>query len=396
MLSTAIHEITHSWFGNDVGCKSWNHFWINEGVNVFMERKILASYYGADYAKIDYYTGNTSMYYGPMLDWYGLNDSYSSLFPDIGDDDPENSFSDVPYEKGSQFMYYIESLLGEDGMQAMLRAYIGHFSQQAIDENEFQAWYNGWVTEMYPGNATQIIEMTMWDTWVLEPGNGPVTIDVATTALVEAEELAMEYITLNTTGSPALMEDYNGYYASQQVAFIQQLSTSGNATADLMAFIDMDLNIIGSPNPNVKTDWFELGIKSGYDAVLDPTYVWLGEQGRSAYTRPLYSALIANGHCDLAREWFDEYSSFYNSYVIGKVEHSLEECDGEETEEEEEEEEDAEPVTPGGSGITSNGLDEDGIEGDDAATETVSSAVLNGCFCAALFAAFSHVCLVLM
>ena len=262
----------------------------------------------------------------------------------------------------------------------------------AIDENEFQAWYNGWVTEMYPGNATQIIEMTMWDTWVLEPGNGPVTIDVATTALVEAEELAMEYITLNTTGSPALMEDYNGYYASQQVAFIQQLSTSGNATADLMAFIDMDLNIIGSPNPNVKTDWFELGIKSGYDAVLDPTYVWLGEQGRSAYTRPLYSALIANGHCDLAREWFDEYSSFYNSYVIGKVEHSLEECDGEETEEEE----DAEPATPGGSGITSNGLDEDGIEGDDAATETVSSAVLNGCFCAALFAAFSHVCLVLM
>ena len=326
MLSTAIHEITHSWFGNDVGCKNWNHFWINEGVNVFMERKILASYYGAEYAKIAYSTGNTSMYYGPFLDWYGLNNSYSSLFPDIGDDDPENSFSDVPYEKGSQFMYYVESLLGKDGMQAMLRAYIGHFSQQAIDENEFQSWYNTWVVENYPDNSTQIIELTMWDTCVMEPGNGPVTIDIATTALEEAETLAMEYIALNLTGSPTLLEDYNGYYAPQKLAFIQQLSASGNATPELMAFIDMDLSIIESGNPTVKTEWYALGIEVGYDAVLDPTYVWLGKQGRILYCRQLFSALIEHGHCDLAQEWFDEYKSFYNSYVVGKVEHSLEEC----------------------------------------------------------------------
>jgi aminopeptidase N len=37
-----------------------------------------------------------------------------------------------PYEKGSQFMYYIQSLIGEDLMQSLLRLYINTFAQTAI------------------------------------------------------------------------------------------------------------------------------------------------------------------------------------------------------------------------------------------------------------------------
>lgn len=81
MLGTAIHEITHSWFGNDVGCQNWDNFWINEGLNTWMERKIFEELYGSDYTMIEYFNGNTSMYYDDMLGYYGLNSTYSSLFP---------------------------------------------------------------------------------------------------------------------------------------------------------------------------------------------------------------------------------------------------------------------------------------------------------------------------
>jgi leukotriene-A4 hydrolase len=77
--------------GNNVGCQNWDNFWLNEGINTFMERKVLSVLRGENFEKIDYFTGNTSMYFGDMLS-YGLDDSYSSVFPDIGDDDPENSF----------------------------------------------------------------------------------------------------------------------------------------------------------------------------------------------------------------------------------------------------------------------------------------------------------------
>ena len=34
------HEIAHSWTGNDVTCKNWENFWLNEGFTVFEERKV--------------------------------------------------------------------------------------------------------------------------------------------------------------------------------------------------------------------------------------------------------------------------------------------------------------------------------------------------------------------
>jgi leukotriene-A4 hydrolase len=42
-VSTAIHEIAHSWTGNLVTCKTWGDFWINEGLTVFIQRKITAN-----------------------------------------------------------------------------------------------------------------------------------------------------------------------------------------------------------------------------------------------------------------------------------------------------------------------------------------------------------------
>ena len=44
---------------------------------------------------------------------YGFNDSCSSLFPDLSIKTPDESFSTVPYEKGYQFVYFLESLVGE-------------------------------------------------------------------------------------------------------------------------------------------------------------------------------------------------------------------------------------------------------------------------------------------
>lgn len=37
---------------------------------------------------------------------------------------PEDSFSLLPYEKGFQFLYHIESMIGEKEMQQILREYV--------------------------------------------------------------------------------------------------------------------------------------------------------------------------------------------------------------------------------------------------------------------------------
>lgn len=41
LTNVVAHEIAHSWTGNLVTNASWEHFWLNEGWTVFLERKII-------------------------------------------------------------------------------------------------------------------------------------------------------------------------------------------------------------------------------------------------------------------------------------------------------------------------------------------------------------------
>lgn len=46
LADVVAHEISHSWTGNLVTNRNFEHFWLNEGFTVFVERKILAKLYG--------------------------------------------------------------------------------------------------------------------------------------------------------------------------------------------------------------------------------------------------------------------------------------------------------------------------------------------------------------
>lgn len=107
----ATHEIAHSWTGNEVTCKDWSNMWLNEGFTVFEERKVSGILHSKDFALIEAQLGNVSLWVD--IENYGLTNSYSSLYPVLNGDSPDNSFSQLPYEKGFQFLTYLESLIGE-------------------------------------------------------------------------------------------------------------------------------------------------------------------------------------------------------------------------------------------------------------------------------------------
>ncbi len=46
LANVIAHEIAHSWTGNLVTNKNFEHFWLNEGFTVFTERKIAGRLYG--------------------------------------------------------------------------------------------------------------------------------------------------------------------------------------------------------------------------------------------------------------------------------------------------------------------------------------------------------------
>lgn len=70
--------------------------------------------------------GNVSLWVDIMK--YGVDHSYSSLYPVLNGDTPDDSFSKLPYEKGYQFLTYLETLIGVDDFQNFVRTYIKKYS----------------------------------------------------------------------------------------------------------------------------------------------------------------------------------------------------------------------------------------------------------------------------
>jgi leukotriene-A4 hydrolase len=73
--------------------------WMNEGFTVFEERKVTELLNGAEFAKLEAQLGNVSLW--DDMNNFGLSNSFASLYPNLTNGgSPDDSFSEVPYEKG--------------------------------------------------------------------------------------------------------------------------------------------------------------------------------------------------------------------------------------------------------------------------------------------------------
>lgn len=126
----AAHEMIHSWTGNTVTHADWNNFWVTEGLTVFNERKVDKQTHDEDFMKVAAFIGNQSAY--EAMENFGYWNEYSSMHPNVGDDLPDNSFSVIPYEKGFQFMYYIQSLMGEHLFGKLLDQWVAEYKFTSV------------------------------------------------------------------------------------------------------------------------------------------------------------------------------------------------------------------------------------------------------------------------
>lgn len=312
----ATHEIAHSWTGNDVTCKNWEHFWLNEGFTVFEERKVSGKLHGKDFAMVEALLGNTSMV--TDMTNYGMKHVFSSLHPTLGGHAADDAFSTIPYDKGFQLLYYLESLIGEDMFQTFLRQYINRFQQSSILTDDLRFNWEDFIEMNYNASETnRLIATVDWDKWIYEPGLPPVHLDFTTKESNESSALADEYIRLGGKASPENYAHFNKYYSNLKVIFIERLlERKADVTLAVLERIDADYNLTNTLDPECKQRWFPLGIMTAYDKVVTPSHTFISSQGRLKYLTPIYRALLATDQMALARQWFEENITFYHPLAI--------------------------------------------------------------------------------
>src|SRR5678816_4548265 len=97
LVALVAHELAHSWSGNLVTNATWQDFWLNEGFTTYLERRIVEAVYGKRLSDMERIIGLRDLAQA-RADLTVAGDR--TLQPTLGDRDPDDAYSVVPYELG--------------------------------------------------------------------------------------------------------------------------------------------------------------------------------------------------------------------------------------------------------------------------------------------------------
>lgn len=153
---------------------------------------------------------------------FGLNNTYSSIHPVLKGDNPDNSFTELPYEKGFQLLSYIESILGESMMEEYITYHIDEHTLHSITAYDMRATFARFVEDHYdsPQEVNRILSQVSFNEWIYKVSLDPTgTLNFDTQEGSDSAALAMQYISLNGTASPDNYKDYFAFYSNLKVVF---------------------------------------------------------------------------------------------------------------------------------------------------------------------------------
>ncbi|KAL4509917.1 hypothetical protein ABPG72_010110 [Tetrahymena utriculariae] len=314
-VSVAVHEIAHSWTGNQVTCKNWRNLWINEGFTMYLERQADSIMFGKDYAVVDAIVGNDTMV--DDMNNFGMQSNYTSLNPMIKGTNPDDAFSNIPYEKGYQFLKYIESVIGQDLLQQFLRSYISEYSLKSINYEELQEFFNKFIKLNRQRDANKLLSQIDWDTWINQPGMPPVNLKFQTDTIPLIKSLAQSYIDLKGKESPTNYKEFLDFSLNEKCIFLQYLFDHvSEYDSQVLIKIDQDYNLTNSQNQEISWRWFRTTIMVGYNTVQDKVDQFLGLTGRIKMIKPIYLAFVQTGQKQTAQNYLAQYQDFYHPLAV--------------------------------------------------------------------------------
>lgn len=156
LVDVVVHEITHSWTGNLVTNANPEHFWLNEGHTVFIERKVSGRMKGEKMRHFQTLEGLIEFKKEVqarilLMDNLFLKKIFfqllalkednpaTCLVPDTKGVDLDDYFNLTPYEKGQTLLFYLEQLLGgPEVFDKFLRCYIDTFKYKSLNTQQWK------------------------------------------------------------------------------------------------------------------------------------------------------------------------------------------------------------------------------------------------------------------
>ncbi|XP_041349920.1 leukotriene A-4 hydrolase-like [Gigantopelta aegis] len=288
LANVVAHEISHSWTGNLVTNNSCEHFWLNEGHTVFVERKIASRLHG----------GEQMRHFMASEGWDALqnavntleNPLYTKLIPDLKGVDPDDAFSIVPYEKGFALLFYLETLVGgPDVFEKFLKAYIDTFKYKSINS---KTWKNFLFLHFSDTETQKVLNDVDWDAWFFGVGMPPVKPDYDTSLRDPCTNMCNMWVEASEADMSQFgKHDLHDFSSIQEREFINLLIQKPPLPVFKLEKMNELYQFGVVINSEIRFRWIRLGIRAQWPKIIPLALAFVSEQGRMKFVRPIYTDL---------------------------------------------------------------------------------------------------------
>ncbi|XP_053575222.1 leukotriene A-4 hydrolase [Bombina bombina] len=286
LASVIAHEISHSWTGNLVTNRTWEHFWLNEGHTVYLERRIDGLLYGEQFRQFKAVGGWKELQ--NAVNTFGATNTFTNLVPNLHDVDVDAAYSSVPYEKGFALLFYLEQLLGgPEVFLGFLKSYIQMFSYKTITTEDWKRFLYS-----YFNDKVDILDKVDWNGWMHTPGMPPekpqydMTLANACNALSKRWTEAKESDLISFSSA-----DLKNLSSHQIIELLTLLLLEKPLPVSHVKRMQEVYNFNDVKNSEIRFRWLRLCIQAKWEEAIPLALKMATEQGRMKFTRPLYRDL---------------------------------------------------------------------------------------------------------
>jgi aminopeptidase N len=282
LVSLIAHELAHSWSGNLVTNATWSDFWLNEGFTTYVENRLMEALYGRERAEMLQVLDRQSLD-EDIARLGGPASKETILHVDLAGRDPDDGFTQIPYEKGAIFLRLIEATVGREKFDAFLRGYFDRHAFRSMTTSQFVVDLRDHLIR----GDEQLEQKLRLQEWLYQPGMPDNAIVPTSAALTRVDEAVQAF----ASGTPAAAIKASANWSTQEWQhFLAALPPQ--LTAAQLTDLDRTFALSARGNSEVLFAWLRVAIRAHYKPALPALERFLTSQGRRKFLRPLYEDLM--------------------------------------------------------------------------------------------------------
>ena len=125
------HELAHQWWGNQITCKNWNHFWLNEAMATFMSAAYNEHRFGTEK-----YLKDIQSYQKVFEGIRNRGNDQSLVFTSW--DNPSKDDRNLVYFKGAYVLHLLREKMGNEAFWKGIRIYSQQHFGKSVETADFQ------------------------------------------------------------------------------------------------------------------------------------------------------------------------------------------------------------------------------------------------------------------